>query len=460
MAASLLGFPEIVLVQEPGDAAEQFVSSITKALKSADYRGTVKAVVLEEKDPRALWLASRDKAQFTEALEQAITGAAPIDLYPPIPCTRDLIDKLELLFARHVFFKKKRYPLLLALWVLATYLHRQFSYFGYLHINSPVLRCGKTLLLDIIGRVAARSTPRLSNASEAVIFRLADSGATMLLDELESLRNQDREKFGNVMGLLNAGFQAGAKVPRVQKVEDRFDVVYFDAYCPKAMAGINQLSDTLADRSFQITMTRQTADEKAERFSIRRQGKELETLRRELELWSGEHEKEIAEFYDNIDEIIVPAEETLASLDDRFLDIAEPLISIALFSDCELSNGHGKVTERLCELLRDMAGTKGEADDSTLSGLVTVLEAILNEKSDAGEIFVYSSDLLQKVQDEIPWIDLYRKLAAQLKKFGFHSRTSNEGQGKGYKIMRESVNELRARYLPVSSRESVVPSGS
>ena len=108
-------------------------------------------------------------------------------------------------------------------------------------------------------------------------------------------------------------------------------------------------------------MTRQTADEKAERFSIRRQGKELETLRRELELWSGEHEKEIAEFSDNIDEIIVPAEETLASLDDRFLDIAEPLISIALFSDCELSNGHGKVTERLCELLRDMAGTKGEA---------------------------------------------------------------------------------------------------
>jgi len=337
--------------------------------------------------------------------------------------------------------------LLLALWILGTYLHRLFSYFGYLHIHSPVLRCGKTLLLDIIGQLAADATPRLSNASEAVIFRLADSGATMLLDELESLRNQDREKFGNIMGLLNAGFQAGAKVPRAQKVEDRFDVVYFNAFCPKAFAGINKLSETLSDRSFQVNMTRKTADERVQRFSIRRHGKELAALRAELKLWATEQQKAVGELYDAID-IIVSSCDKLNGLDDRFLDIAEPLLAISLFSDIEYSNGQGEITGILCALLRDMAGAKIEADDSTLAGIVGVLEAILNETPAQSEIFVYSSDLLAKTQSELPWIDSARKLAGQLKKFGFHPRTSNQGTAKGYKIRREVVKELRARYLP------------
>ncbi len=448
MVLCLVPFPEIVIVQEPGNAGEQFVSSITAALKGAEYRSTVKAVSLPEKDPRALWLTCKDAAQFTAALEQAIAAAAPIELYPPVPRTRDLIDTLEAIFSRYVFFREKRYPLLLALWVMGTYLHRLFAYFGYLHLNSPVLRCGKTLVLEIIGQLAAQATPRLSNASEAVIFRLADSGATMLLDELESLRNQDREKFSNVMGLLNAGFQSGAKVPRAQRVEDRFEVIYFNAFCPKALAGINSLSDTLADRSLLVTMSRKTASETVERFTIRRQGRELEKLRTDLRLWATEREKGIADLYDGIDDILATTDR-LKDLDDRFLDIVEPLLTIAIFSDCEFSNGRGAVTERFCDLLRDMAGTKGTAsEDSTLSGLVTVLEACLNEKPDEETIFVLSADLLARVTAELSWIDSTRKLAGQLKKFGAYPRPSKDGKSRGYSIGREWVKELRARYLP------------
>src|SRR5215470_6828101 len=219
-ATALLPFSELVLIQEPGNAGVAFIESIKAALKEAKYQGTVRAVSLPEKDPRALWLTCKDNAKFLSAFEKAVNDAAPVDLYPPIPRTRDLIEKLEGIFSRHIFFKEKRYPLLLALWILATYVHRLFSYFGYVHINSPVLRCGKTFLLDIIGQLASDATPRLSNVSEAIMFSMSDSGATMLLDEIESLRNQDREKFGAIIGLLNAGFQAGAKVPRTQKVQD------------------------------------------------------------------------------------------------------------------------------------------------------------------------------------------------------------------------------------------------
>src|SRR6266545_2141733 len=46
MVATLLLFPELVLIQEPGEAGEKFVQSITAALKAAEYKGTVRAVSL------------------------------------------------------------------------------------------------------------------------------------------------------------------------------------------------------------------------------------------------------------------------------------------------------------------------------------------------------------------------------------------------------------------------------
>jgi hypothetical protein len=106
-----------------------------------------------------------------------------------------------------------------------------------------------------------------------------------------------------------------------------------------------------------------------------------------------------------------------------------------------------------------MAAAKGEiADDSTIAGLVTVLESCLDEKPGEENLFVFSADLLAKVTPELSWIDSTRKLAGQLKKFGAYSRTSPNGKAKGYRISREWVKELRARYLPDTS--AIYPSYS
>jgi hypothetical protein len=75
MVSHLLPFNELELIQEPGEGGEKFIESITKALKKAEYKGVVRAVTLPEKDPRALWLTSRDKTQFAAALEQAFAAA-------------------------------------------------------------------------------------------------------------------------------------------------------------------------------------------------------------------------------------------------------------------------------------------------------------------------------------------------------------------------------------------------
>jgi hypothetical protein len=100
--------------------------------------------------------------------------------------------------------------------------------------------------MDILEKVTANATPRLNNASEAAIFRLAAKKHTMLLDELENMRGQDREKFAMIQTLLNAGFAAGAPVPRCEKIDGRVVVTYFDVFCPKILAGINQVLPQLS----------------------------------------------------------------------------------------------------------------------------------------------------------------------------------------------------------------------
>src|SRR5262249_2779629 len=156
---------------------------------------------------------------------------------------------------------------------------------------------------------------RTSNLTESVVFHLAHKGCTFLIDELDNLRNQDREKSGAVMAVLNAGFQAGAKVYRMKRSEDGFVEKQFNPYSPKAMAGLNSLSDTLADRCFRIPMTRKSPTEKVERFSLRRQRKELESLRSRLKLWASEREKKVGDVYDSID-AITAKEDKLRGLDD------------------------------------------------------------------------------------------------------------------------------------------------
>lgn len=439
----LLPFSEIAIIQEPGEAGGKFVKSITDALKGANYQGQVKAVSLAEKDPRDLWLKRGER--FKDELEAAIEAAAVIDLYPPVPLTYDLISKVADLLGRHVFFKDKRIPLLIATWVLGTYVYETFTYFGYLWLNSPVKRCGKSLLEDILSNVCCRATSRVSNLTESVIFHLAHKGKTLIVDELENLRAQDKDKYGAVMSVLNTGFQAGSKVYRMQRTENGFEEQEFNAFCPKVLAGISHLNDTIEDRAFKIAMVRKTWTEKVKRFSLRRQADELDSLREALRLWAEERKRDIETIYDNIEEI-----EELGILDDRFKDIAEPLVAIASYADAEATNSQRRIMPEMVPLLLDMGGKREEnAKQEAIGGFTLLADEILGA---AESVFVPTSELLKKTAelDELSWLESTRALGKFLSRFDLTStkRRGEDGkQTRGFVLTREWVEEARNRYF-------------
>jgi len=436
-------FPEIAIIQEPDEAGSGFVKSITEALKGAGYRGQVKAACLPEKDPRDLWLKHGEK--FKEALEAAITEARVIDLYPKIPPTIDLIISIFDLLNRHIFFKDKRVPLLIATWVLATYVYDLFTFFGYLWINSPVKRCGKSLLEDVLSQLCCKATARLSSLTESVTFHVANKGRTMIVDELENMRSQDREKFGTVMGIINVGFQAGSKVYRMHKGKNGFEEVEFNAFCPKVLAGISKVVDTIEDRSFKVSMVRKTKAERVERFNLRKQGKALKHLREELDLWAEARRQAIANLYDGIEDI-----QQLAALDDRFKDISEPLVVIASYADTEAANGQRRVLQDLISLLLAMSGKRNETERrEAIAAFAVLAQGILGAETEA---FVSSGDLLAKAKEveELSWLESTKALGTFLGKFDLTStkrKPDPEGkQVRGYAITKGWIEETKGRY--------------
>jgi len=205
----------------------------------------------------------------------------------------EVIIRVRELLVRHVQFSESWQPDLIALWITGTFMHSLFAVFGYLHITSVAKRCGKTLLLDLLGHLCFNATRSATDPSPGFVFRDAERNCgTQLFDEVENLTDRDRRSHAPLMAMLNAGFRRGARVPRI--VDAKTNSFHeFNVYAPRVLAGINRLSTTLADRSFKIGLIRKRGDKRLERFSPKQQGNELNRLRDDLHLAALQHANDI-----------------------------------------------------------------------------------------------------------------------------------------------------------------------
>jgi hypothetical protein len=359
------------------------------------------------------------------------------------PRAADLIREIAALLLRHIVFKDTRYALLIATWVLGTYIHKCFTFYGYLHINSPTKRCGKSLLEDILAQLCCNATGRLSNVSEAAIFRLAHAGHTLIIDELENVRGEDKDRYQMIMTILNAGFQAGATVPRVEKQKDAgFVIVKYNAYSAKVLAGINKLADTIEDRSFQIAMTRKAPTEHVERFNLRKQRKDLAKLRQGMSAWADARRNDVEALYDQLDATV----DDLKATDDRFQDIAEPLLAIALLADAEIANGAERIKPQVIDALLALAGRRTEAEkDSAIAAMVEILADVLGDEECT---FIPSGDLLAKAQatQGLAWLKSTKALATFLGKLDLFAGHDTTKTVRGYTVKRWWVDDVQNRY--------------
>jgi hypothetical protein len=373
-------------------------------------------------------------------IEEVGTGNTPATELPA------MLEDVRSFLSRYVAFSSEAQAIAISLWVAHTWAIQAFDYTPYLHISSPVKRCGKSRVFDCLKLLCAKPWPVVS-ITEAVLFRKIEKDApTLLLDEVDAIFTAKADDGKEALrALLNAGFERRATVPRC--VGPLHTLKEFRVFCPKALAGIGKLPDTVADRSIPIVMARRARGQRIERFRTRDAEPIAQPIAAALQAWS---ETETVPGELRAARPHIPAE-----LSDRAADICEPLLAIA-----DMAGGRWPETARraLVELCAGCTATDENVSVKLLAAIREVFHARSVDRISTKDIL---DALIERENDE-PWAswwesDIARsnvrgvaaKLARLLKPFGIIPETIREADGstpKGYKLA--SFQDAFSRYLP------------
>jgi hypothetical protein len=229
-----------------------------------------------------------------------------------------LVAMHESIYRDYLIFPSAGLPLVVALWGIGTYMFDAFDTYPYLIISSPAKRCAKTRLAELLEKFSARGFLNV-NISEAALFRkIARDRPTLILDEAETLNTKSSERAQYLLSILQAGFRKGGRVTRC--VGHDHDLEEFDVFCPKVIAAIGHLPDTLRDRAIVIPMRRKLKSEKTERYRFRKVAELAAGAASAAAVWTEKHRQSVEETYVKLD---------LDFLEDREADIWEPIFAIA-----------------------------------------------------------------------------------------------------------------------------------
>jgi putative DNA primase/helicase len=320
--------------------------------------------------------------------------------------------------------------ILIALWVVFTHLYHLFGIAPSLAVTSPEKRCGKTNLMIFLSRLC-RAPYATSNMSEAAIYRrIEKEKPTLLMDEAETFMTKSK----TMIGILNSGYKRTmGGVERVGKN----GLEKMTTFCPKAIAMIGEMPETLKDRSIHIRLERKSPDEKVE--TVPEQGPdELSLLCSRLVRWVADNSNAVAR--------VKP--EALGLNNDRAEDNAKPLLAIAAIMG-------GNWLERAQGAFEAHA----EAEDKTLSHGEWLLTDTARAFAHRASSQLLTADLLDFLyaQEEAPWRTFNhgramtaRDLAGMFKQFGISSIQMRHGSGQekvGRGYQREQFTQVFARYV-------------
>ncbi len=249
-----------------------------------------------------------------------------------------LLDSLAQTLRRFVVLPKWA-PETLALWVLHTYAFELRDLTAYVGIESPEKRCGKTTLLGVLNELVHRPIAAANISSSAFFRVIEEARPTLLIDETDTFLAGNDELRGilnsgysrNTAYVVRVGFQDGVSASGGHRLPPAVSewktgnatgvgsrLARFSCWCPKVMAAIGRLPETLADRCIVVRMQRKTAREGCERLR--------EMDRAQAGIMRQQCARFVADHVESIAQLKPPMP---ASLNDRAADIWEPLLVLA-----------------------------------------------------------------------------------------------------------------------------------
>jgi hypothetical protein len=350
--------------------------------------------------------------------------------------TSDLVvDHIASFIQEYVRLPHKSFYELVALWVVATYLHPQFDYIGYLFAHSARPQSGKTRLLEVLNLIVYKPSGIIISPTEAVLFRTA-SDQTQLIDEADSCGHLD-----SFRSVLNAGFQRGGIVKRMERDKnDQYKPVDFSVYGPRALAGIGLsiLDQTTQERTFIIQMVPQKKSERSERFRVQRVKPKADALRREIEQWVSANRKNVLAKYNG---------GTFGYLEhfrDRTIDVTE---SLAAVLEIAYDGAEPEILQRARQDLLD-AVTRTRKEQEAPSFDARLLGALATLAKEEDPLVGNASELASRLNGVLGEVD-GSKISEVLRRHGYETksvRKTGDNPLYRYSLSYASLADLVDRY--------------
>lgn len=375
-----------------------------------------------------------------------------------------LLDELHGEFVRYVVFPTPEAADAVTLYTAATHAQSAWEHASRLVIKSPIKRCGKSRLQDVIAETA-HQVLKTTNISPAALVRSIDEKdpPTLILDEADTVfgpKKQRAEGSEDLRGILNSGHSRGW--PYIRWDANKRQAEHCATFAMAVIGGIGNMPDTIEDRAVVISMRRRATGETVKQWRRKRAVPPLNNLRERLNAC-------VSALVD----ALADAEPTLP-VEDRAADTWEPLMAIA----DEAGGDWPARARKACKLLTSEAAAddRHTAGERLLSDLKRVFEHAgkANLLGEAGDL--ETAAILESLYrfEEAPWRDWDgrklnpRDLADLLHPYGIRSRNLVRGtkRPKGYR--RADLADAGARYTrpaataatAATSDESAGQSGS
>jgi len=353
-----------------------------------------------------------------------------------------MFANISTILAKYLVMSVVEDLIVLAVWIIGTYLFCMFTSYPYLHITGPK-DSGKSRILDLLFFLAYDAL-HTASMSPAVLFRQVGSrGCTVLLDEAENLGSRG-DRAEELLTLFNAGYRRLGFAQRLEKVDDSFELREYGLFSPKALAGIRTLPATLSSRAHRIQMIRAHSTDPIARRVLNDDSENWPELRHQLYMFGLQFAHEVANRLEHRDD--------LQLFGARKGELWFPLLVIADILDAHGVSNAVQTLRKRAEAPCDTGEDISPADAAFLHALLEIARQKTQDSASTDTPLIQPKEIAQEIRIQSGQLftdrerqNLAKRCGHWLKRYGFGSKRRT-GQGMQYEITFAEAKELASRY--------------
>lgn len=304
-----------------------------------------------------------------------------------------LLDAVERFLARFIAYPSAHGLVAHVLWIVHTHLMDVWESTPRIAFLSPESGSGKTRALEVTEHLVPRPVHAV-NTTPAYLFRKVsdESGTpTILFDEIDTIFGPKAQEHEDIRGMLNSGHRKGAVAGRCVVRGKIVETEEFPSYCAVAVAGLNDLPETIMNRSVVVRMRRRAPGENVEPWRHRINPPQATPLRDALAGWAASIAAKVGD----------PWPQMPAGVEDRDADVWEALLAVADAAGGEWPQRARDAATALVAASKDRAPSLGVL---LLGDIRTVFADATGDRLPTGDLIAALVKL-----PEAPWSNLRGK---------------------------------------------------